>query len=54
MGTMAVGFNTLMGVLVSTLEERRRIAKFLKNLACTPMVDSCQCMAKPIQYCKVK
>ena len=20
----------------------------------TPMVDSCQCMAKPIQYCKVK
>ena len=21
---------------------------------CTPMVDSCQCMAKPIQYCKGK
>ena len=21
---------------------------------CIPMVDSCQCMAKPIQYCKVK
>ena len=21
---------------------------------CTPMVDSSQCMAKPIQYCKVK
>ena len=21
---------------------------------CTPVVDSCQCMAKPIQYCKVK
>ena len=21
---------------------------------CTPMVDSCQYMAKPIQYCKVK
>ena len=20
----------------------------------TPMADSCQCMAKPIQYCKVK
>ena len=20
----------------------------------TPVVDSCQCMAKPIQYCKVK
>ena len=22
--------------------------------SCTPVVDSCQCMAKPIQYCKVK
>ena len=22
--------------------------------SCTPMVDSCQCMAKPIKYCKVK
>ena len=22
--------------------------------ACTPVADSCQCMAKPIQYCKVK
>ena len=21
---------------------------------CTPMAASCQCMAKPIQYCKVK
>ena len=21
---------------------------------CTPMADSCQCMGKPIQYCKVK
>ena len=21
---------------------------------CTAMADSCQCMAKPIQYCKVK
>ena len=20
---------------------------------CTPVMDSCQCMAKPIQYCKV-
>ena len=23
-------------------------------IACTPVVDSCQCMAKPMQYCKVK
>ena len=22
--------------------------------SCTPVVDSCQCMAKPIQYCKAK
>ena len=22
--------------------------------SCTPMADSCQCMAKPIQYCEVK
>ena len=22
--------------------------------SCTPLADSCQCMAKPIQYCKVK
>ena len=21
---------------------------------CAPMADSCQCIAKPIQYCKVK
>ena len=27
---------------------------FRMGNACTPVVDSCQCMAKPIQYCKVK
>ena len=27
---------------------------FMFGSACTPVVDSCQCMAKPIQYCKVK
>ena len=27
---------------------------FMFEIACTPVVDSCQCMAKPIQYCKVK
>ena len=27
---------------------------FMFGNACTPMVDSCQCMAKPIQYCKEK
>ena len=27
---------------------------FMFGNACTPVVHSCQCMAKPIQYCKVK
>ena len=27
---------------------------FMFGNACTPVVDSCQCMAKPIQYNKVK
>ena len=27
---------------------------FMFGSSCTPVVDSCQCMAKPIQYCKVK
>ena len=27
---------------------------FRMGNTCTPMVDSSQCMAKPIQYCKVK
>ena len=28
--------------------------EFMFGSSCTPMVDSCQCMPKPIQYCKVK
>ena len=27
---------------------------FMFGNSCTPVVDSCQCMAKPIQYYKVK
>ena len=27
--------------------------RFRMGNTCTPMVESCQCMAKPIQYCKV-
>ena len=27
---------------------------FMFGITCTPVVDSCQCMAKPIQYYKVK
>ena len=30
------------------------VGGFMIGNSCTPMVDSCQCMAKPIQYCKVK
>jgi len=26
---------------------------FRMGNTCTPMADSCQCMTKPIQYCKV-
>ena len=26
---------------------------FRMGKTCTPMADSCQCMAKPLQYCKV-
>ena len=26
---------------------------FRKGNMCTPVADSCECMAKPIQYCKV-
>ena len=26
---------------------------FRMGNTCTPTVDSCQCMAKPLQYCKV-
>ena len=27
---------------------------FMFGNSCTPVADSCQCMAKPIQYYKVK
>ena len=27
---------------------------FRMGNTCTPVADSCQCMAKPIQYCKVE
>ena len=35
--------------------DRREVGEgFRVGNTCTPMVDSCQCMAKPIQYYKVK
>ena len=27
---------------------------FMFGSSCTPVADSCQCMPKPIKYCKVK
>ena len=27
--------------------------RFRMGSTCTPVADSCQCMAKPLQYCKV-
>ena len=27
---------------------------FMFGSSCTPVADSCQCVPKPIQYCKVK
>ena len=32
----------------------KRGGGFMFGNSCTPVVDSCQCMAKPKQYCKVK
>ena len=34
-------------------KSRQRIKKQMGN-TCTSLVDACWCMAKPIQYCKVK
>ena len=34
--------------------EREVGGGFRMGNICTPVADSCQCMAKPIQYCKVK
>ena len=33
--------------------EREGGKEFGMGDTCTPVADSCQCMAKPLQYCKV-
>ena len=33
--------------------EREVGGEFRMGNMCTPVMDSCQCMAKPLQYCKV-
>jgi len=40
--------------LCLSLSNGREVGGFRMGNICTPVVDSCQCMAKPIQYCKVK
>ena len=42
----------LKSLLMKVKEESEKAG--LKLNIHTPVVDSCQCMAKPIQYCKVK
>ena len=39
--------------IISLDPPRGRVNSWIGN-SCTPVADSCQCMAKPIQYCKVK
>ena len=34
--------------------ERAMGGGFRMGNTCIPVADSCQCMAKPIQYCRVK
>ena len=48
-GTVLVDKNKMANVV------RREVGGgFMFGIECIPVVDSCQCMAKPIQYCKVK
>ena len=42
------------GNLTADGNEAVDVGAFFKGNTCTPMVDSSQGMAKPIQYCKVK
>ena len=41
------------GMTQRDVMEREMGGGFMFENACTPVEDSCQCMAKPIQYCKV-
>ena len=42
------------GVYISASQWVVEKLKLIKSFLCTPIADSCQCMAKPIQYCKAK
>ena len=43
-----------MGMTQRDVVRREVGGGFRMGNTCTPMVDSCCCIAKPIQYCKVK
>ena len=53
-----------MHLWVIHVNVRQKLSQYCKEImvergfrignTCTPMADSCQCMAKPMQYCKVK
>ena len=40
-------------IIQSEVSQGREVGRgFRMGNMCTPVADSCQCMAKPIQYCK--
>ena len=47
-------FGLVNGMTQRDVVGREMGGGFMFGNTCTPVVDSCQCMAKPIQYCKVK
>ena len=58
---MAESEEELKSLLMKVKQESEKVGLKLKvgggfmfGNSCTPVVDSCQCTAKPIQYCKVK
>ena len=52
-GTLALE-NSLVVLQKFKLNYREVGGGFRIGNSCTPVADSCQCMAKPIQYCKAK
>ena len=58
---MAESEEELKSLLMKVKQESEKVGLKLKvgggfmfGNSCTPVVDSCQCTAKPIQYCKAK
>ena len=51
---LAGWLSTQNKVYISMKSLHQKPCGFRMGNTCTPMVDACWCMAKPIQYCKVK